>query len=164
MYRIVGADGRQYGPVSAEQIQRWIAEGRANAQTQTLTEGGAEWKPLGAFPEFANFFAIQAPPAINPVTGSYLRMTNSFAVWGMIFGILAIVCCCPKILFGALGLIFSLVGLSQINERPDLYEGRGYAIAGIVLSALGLVIALSFVLFALAGHPVVNFGSHYRHF
>jgi hypothetical protein len=164
MYRIIGADGRQYGPISADQIRRWIAEGRANAQTQTLAEGAAEWKPLGAFPEFANSFTTQAPPSINPVTGSHLRATNSFALWGMIFGILALVCCCPKILFGALGLIFSLVGLSQINERPDLYEGRGYAIAGIVLSAIGLALALSFILFALAGHPEFNFGRHYHHF
>lgn len=164
MYRIIGADGRQYGPISADQIRRWITEGRANAQTQTLVEGAAEWKPLGNFPEFAGYFTTQAPPPINPVTGSHLRVTNSFAIWGMVFGILAIVCCCPKILFGALGLIFSLVALSQINERPNLYEGRGYAIAGIVLSALGLLLALSFILFALAGHPEFNLGHHYHHF
>ena len=164
MYRIIGADGRQYGPVNADQIRRWMAEGRANAQTQVLAEGAAEWKPLERFPEFAGSSTTQSPPTINPVTGSHLRATNSFAVWGMIFGILSIVCCCPKILFGALGLIFSLIALSQINDRPDLYEGRGYAIAGIVLSALGLLLALSFVLFALAGHPEFNFGHHYRHF
>ncbi len=162
MYRIVGADGRQYGPVSADQIRHWIAEGRANAKTQILAEGATEWKLLSTFPEFADCFASQAPPTINPVTGSHLRATNSFAVWGMIFGILAVVCCCPKILFGALGLIFSLIGLSQINGRPDLYEGRGYAIAGIVLSAIGL--ALSFVLFGLVGHPELFFAHHNRHF
>ncbi|HTR42701.1 MAG TPA: DUF4190 domain-containing protein [Pseudomonadales bacterium] len=164
MYRIIGADGRQYGPISADQIRRWITEGRANAQTRTLAEGAAEWKPLGSFPEFAAYFTPQAPPPINPVTGSHLRTTNSFAIWGMVFGILAIVCCCPKILFGALGLIFSLVALSQINERPDFYEGRGYAIAGIVLSALGLLFALSSILFALAWHPEFNPGYHYHHF
>ena len=167
MYRIVGADGRQYGPISADQIRRWIAEGRANAQTQTLAEGATEWKPLGTIPEFANFFATQAPPPINPVTGSHLRATNSFAVWGMVFGILAVVsccCCCPGILFSALGLIFSLVGLSQINGRPDLYEGRGYAIAGIVLSALGLAIALFSGLFGLASNPQYHFPYHYHHF
>jgi hypothetical protein len=164
MYRIIGADGRQYGPVSADQIRHWIAEGRANAQTQVFAEGTSEWKPLGVFPEFANSFGAQAPPTINPVTGSHLRTTNSFAVWGLIFGILALVCCCPKLVFGALGLIFSLVGLSQINERPDIYEGRGYAIAGIVLSALGLALALCFGLLALTGHPQFNFSHHYRHF
>jgi hypothetical protein len=147
MYKILGIDGRQYGPVGADQIRRWIAEGRANAQTQALAEGAAEWKALGALPEFAPHFAPPTPPFINPVSGSHLRTTNGFAVWGMILGILAVFCCCGKILFGGLGLVFALIGLSQINEHPDRYEGRGFAIAGIVLSALGLLIGVLFLLF-----------------
>jgi hypothetical protein len=145
MYRIVGADGRQYGPVSTDQLRHWILEGRANAQTQTFVEGGTEWRPLGLLPEFAASFGAQSPPPVSPVYGSYQRTTNSYALWGAIFGILSICCCCcccANIPFGALGLIFSLVGLSQISDRPDVYEGRGFAIAGIVLSALGLVIGL----------------------
>jgi len=147
MYKIIGADGRQYGPINADQIRRWIAEGRANAQTQVLAEGGTEWKALGSFPEFAVHFAPQVPPPINPVTGSHLRKTSQFAIWGMILGILALVCCCPKMLLGGLGLIFSLIGLTQINQHPDVYEGRGFAIAGIVLSALALLIAVLLILF-----------------
>jgi hypothetical protein len=162
MYRIIGADGRQYGPVNAEQLRRWIAEGRANAQTQILAEGATDWKPLGAFPEFAGHFAAQPPPPINPVTGSHLRATNALATWGMIFGILALVCCCPKILFGALGLVFSLIGLSQINERPDVYEGRGFAIAGIVLSVLGILFAL-FGWIILTAHPEF-YNMHYHRY
>src|SRR5580700_6785590 len=106
MYRILGADGRQYGPVSADQIRRWIAEGRANAQTQVLAEGAMQWKALGTLPEFAAAFGPQIPPAITPVSGSHLRATNSFATWGMIFGILALICCCFKVLLAILGLIF----------------------------------------------------------
>src|SRR6266850_1917170 len=52
MYRIIGADGNQYGPISAEQLRQWISEGRANAQTKVLAEGTTEWKPLSEFPEF----------------------------------------------------------------------------------------------------------------
>jgi hypothetical protein len=54
MYRIIGGDQKEYGPVTADELRRWIAEGRANAQTQVLGEGAAEWKPLSAFPEFAD--------------------------------------------------------------------------------------------------------------
>jgi hypothetical protein len=35
-----------YGPATAEQLRQWIVEGRANAQTQTLASGVAEWKEL----------------------------------------------------------------------------------------------------------------------
>src|SRR5258706_15873907 len=54
MYRIVGADGREYGPISADQLRQWVAEGRANAQTRVLAEGTTEWKTVGELPEFAS--------------------------------------------------------------------------------------------------------------
>lgn len=160
MYRIIGADGRPYGPVNAEQVRRWIAEGRANAHTQTLVEGAAEWKPLSAVPEFAGHFGAPVPPPISAVSASHARRTNGFALWGMIFGILSCFCCCLNIPMGTLGLVFSLIGLTQINERPDLHEGHGLAIAGIVLSAVGLLIG---VLFLLSG--LINGNIHtYHHF
>ena len=54
MYKITGGDGREYGPISIEQLRQWIAEGRANAQTQVLPEGATTWQPLGSLPEFAD--------------------------------------------------------------------------------------------------------------
>jgi hypothetical protein len=152
MYRIIGADGKPYGPITVEQLKQWIKEGRANAQTQTFVEGATEWKPLGALPEFTNHFTPPVPPTISPPIPGRVRKTNSYAMAGMIFGILAFLCCC-KFLFGALGIIFSLIGLSQISRHPELYEGRGLAIAGLVLSILSLLLALVFIMIALAtGH------------
>jgi hypothetical protein len=167
MYRIVGADGKLYGPATVEQLKQWISEGRANAQTQTLAEGATEWKPLGALPEFAGLFAPPVPPVIGPprpgppAAGQRPR-TNPFAMAGMIFGILAFACC-PKVLFGVLGLIFSLIGLSQINRHPESYEGRGLAIAGLVLSIAGLLLFVGLLILALAtGHFYCHWGI--RHF
>src|SRR6266481_279088 len=53
MYTIRGADGREHGPVTADQVRQWIVEGRANAQTKVRAEGSADWKLLNEFPEFA---------------------------------------------------------------------------------------------------------------
>ena len=65
MYKIIGGDGRQYGPITIEQLRQWIAEGRANAQTLAQVDGGLDWKPLGTFPEFAGGFPPPtAPPAL----------------------------------------------------------------------------------------------------
>ena len=58
MYKILGSDGKEYGPVTADQLRQWVVEGRANAQTQTFVEGATEWKPLGTLPEFAGHFAL----------------------------------------------------------------------------------------------------------
>lgn len=163
MYKIIGADGRPYGPIDTDQLWRWIAEGRANAQTQTLAPGATEWKPLGTLPEFAAHFGAQMPPSIAPVSGSHYRRTNAFALWGMILGILATVCClccCLNVPLGALGLVFSIIGLLQINERPDLYEGRGLAVVGIVLSGVGLLCGLGlFLSSAISG----NHNTYYYH-
>lgn len=65
MYRIIGADGREYGPVSADVIREWIAARRADGCTQMRAEAGLEWKTLAEFPEFADALndAPRAPAA-----------------------------------------------------------------------------------------------------
>ncbi len=67
MYKIIGADGQTYGPVSAEQLRNWIAENRVNAQTLVQPENAGDWKPLGAFPEFAEACAAKVPPPLKPL-------------------------------------------------------------------------------------------------
>ena|SRR5436309_1919724 len=66
MYKIIGADGCHYGPASADQINQWIAEGRATAYTLGQAEGSTEWKPLAQFPEFAGSAGRPVPPPIGP--------------------------------------------------------------------------------------------------
>ena len=157
MYKIIGADGREYGPVGAGQLRQWIAEGRANGQTQALAPGATEWKPLGALPEFAGQFAAPVPPLRGPLPGASpaggAPRSNSFATAGLIFGILSVTCCwccCP---FGILGLVCSLIGLSQINRQPERYTGRSLAITGLILSAASLVLGFGLGLLHLVLHP-----------
>ncbi len=156
MYKIIGADGRQYGPVAAAQIRQWIGEGRVESRTPVFTDGAADWTFAGLLPEFAGLFAAGAPPGI---AAGRLTATNSFATTGMICGILAWVmfCCCGGVPFNLLGLVFSLIGLSQINSHPERYEGRGQAIAGLVLSLASLLLILFFLMWSLAtGNFQVN--------
>jgi hypothetical protein len=81
-----------------------------------------------------------------------LPKTNFFATAGLIFGILSLTCCCGCP-FNILGLVFSLIGLSQINRHPELYEGRGLAIGGLILSAASLVLGFGLILLNLALNP-----------
>ena len=170
MYKIIGADGREYGPATAGQLRQWLAEGRANAQTPTLVPGAREWKPLGALPEFAGHFAPPTPPVIGPLkpgtsTAGQLPKTNAFATAGLIFAMLAWMsfCCCCGFPFSLFGVVFSLIGLLQINRHPEHYEGRGLAIAGLVLSAASLVLGIGLTLFNLALHPE-NLEWHFKSF
>lgn len=164
MYKIIGSDGCEYGPVSAEQLRQWIVEGRANAQTLTQAVGSTEWKPLGSFPEIGATVA----PAIPQLRPAPPPTTNSMAVAGLVFGLLGVtggwLCCGP--LFSIFGIAFSSVGLSRINRNPTQETGKGIAVAGLVLSILGLIATLALgVLFRtmMWGHPPF-YGHRHWHF
>jgi hypothetical protein len=134
MYKVIGVDQKQYGPVSADQVRQWIAEGRVNAQTRAQTEGAADWKPLREFPEFAGSFPAPppaAPPPFPRTSASQSGSENDMAIAGFILSLVGFFCC--GFLFSTLGLVFSCVALSQMSNDPQ-HRSRGLAIAGIVLA------------------------------
>ncbi len=69
MYSIIGGDSKTYGPVTADEVHRWIREGRADERTKVKEEGSTEWRELGTisafFPALAN-----VPPKISGRSGS----------------------------------------------------------------------------------------------
>jgi hypothetical protein len=69
MYKVIGGDQKEYGSVTADQMRRWIAEGRVNGQTQVLAEGATQWQNLSEIPEFADALAARAAAAPPPVLG-----------------------------------------------------------------------------------------------
>ncbi len=66
MFKIIGGDGQEYGPVTAEQLRGWIVENRANGETKVRPEGGGDWIPLSALPEFADALAAGIPAEAPP--------------------------------------------------------------------------------------------------
>ena len=62
MFKILGADGKEYGPVTAEVLRQWIADLRAAAQTRVQAVGSTEWKALSEFPEFVGALRATPPP------------------------------------------------------------------------------------------------------
>jgi Domain of unknown function (DUF4190)/GYF domain 2 len=161
MYKIIGQDGKEYGPVTAEQLRQWIRENRVERQTPVFTAGARDWTFVGLLPEFAAHFTGGTPPTIAPQSGTstagQMPRTNSFATAGLVFGILSVtlICCCGGFPCNILGLIFSIIALVQISEHPELYEGRGLAIGGLILSAASFL----FLLVAMASghsHIMIN--------
>jgi len=163
MYRIIGTDQKEYGPAGANQLRQWIAEGRINAQTLTRAEGSAGWKALAAFPEFAGVFAppplAAEPPRFAPM-GAYPPKNSSMAVAGFVCSLLGLMCCGPFV--SILGLVFSIIGLVEINRNPAQLNGKSMAIAGIVLSAVGCLMFLAG--FAIAFWPGLPKGIRFHHF
>ncbi len=59
MYKILGSDGNEYGPLSADKIKQWISEERVEKKTPVLPDGAADWVFLNSLPEFAEAFAAR---------------------------------------------------------------------------------------------------------
>jgi hypothetical protein len=156
MYKIIGADGKEYGPISVEQLRQWVAEGRANAQTRVLPEGQTEWKTVAEVPELAVLVTAAPSPAMPttplPMPGSQPQKANPLAITGLVLGILALpgACCCYGIPFNIPGIVVSIIALSQIKKEPDRYTGRGMALAGLILSIVGIVLAIALLVFGVA--------------
>jgi hypothetical protein len=137
-YKIIGNDGNTYGPISAEQIRVWIAQGRVESRTPVFVEGASDWTFVGLLPEFAGYFG--APPLIGSLKAGVVlpKKTNAFAIWSLVCGVLSCCCCCccvPSLL----GVVFGIIALVQIANHPETEEGRSLAIVGLSLSALNLV-------------------------
>ena len=168
MYFLIGGDGKEYGPKAAVEVREWIAEGRLNAQSQIRPQGETDWVQLGSLLEFVADLnpqtaapnpaplpppqhptAYPPPPVAYPVAPQ--PATNPIAITGMICGILALpmLCCCYGFPFNILGIIFSIIGLTQIKANPQ-QEGKGMAIAGLICSILSFVILAALVALGIA--------------
>ena len=74
-------------------------------------------------------------PPLPPIDSGYAQQgrmpkNNGLAIAGFVS---SLICCAP------VGLGLSIAGLMQINKDPQYQLGKGFAIAGIVLGAVGIV-------------------------
>ena len=153
MYYIQGADQKEYGPVSADQLRQWISENRLNRFSPARADGESLWKTLGDFPEFAEVLVVAAPPASEappsePTTvsaanaspyGSGFRPSTpgiSESVIDEKIKVPAI----GIITTGALGALLSLTGvittLSGSNKNTEIPPGFPPEAAGLLKSYL----------------------------
>jgi prepilin-type processing-associated H-X9-DG protein len=146
MYKVRGIDQKEYGPVSAEVVQRWIKEGRANGQTLLQAEGSNEWKPAAQFPEFSAALAAgrsaTAPPipeGLPPIPRTAGSRLSGLAIASLVLGVLALPTCG---ITGFIGLPMGLVALRRIRQSKGQLTGRGLALAGIGVSAVFLMAGL----------------------
>lgn len=116
MYKIIGADGQQYGPVNLDQMRRWMAENRVRAETLVQAEGSSDWKPLSTFPELVTEFgaapSATTPPIVPPPMVSNPRASN-------------------KIPAGICGILLGAFGIHKFV--------LGYTGAGVIMLLLSLL-------------------------
>jgi hypothetical protein len=144
MYKVIGADGREYGPVDAEVLRQWIADGRANGQTRVQAQDATEWRTLAELPEFSAAFGQTRVPALPPplpaarsVAPQPEGKTSGMAIASLVLGLLGF---CG--ITALVGLILGIVALIRIRHSAGRLKGGGLAIAGMAVSGGMLLFAL----------------------
>ena len=159
MYKILGADQKEYGPISLDQLKQWISEGRANAQTQVQVEGTTDWKPLSAYPELAGALAATPSPpppatAVGPQAAgvSAGREAALQAVKGPAIGLM--VTAILGLIAAAFGLVVNILALSgatlwrqqmgdpQMQKIFSLFGGGMGIIQNIIGGIVGIVVLM----------------------
>ncbi len=165
MFKIIGADGKEYGPVTVDQIKEWISAGRANQGTMAQQAGDMGWKPLGQYAEFADLLGAK-PPVVTPgpadiapspdvasgadsaARARAVQMVNGPAIGLIVAMVLGIA-------LSVFGIVFHLQGRSWGRPPPMMnpeaermynlfhqFGGTLGAVAGIISIAIGLFVLL----------------------
>ena len=165
MYKIIGADQKEYGPITAEQMVEWISQGRANMTTLAKSEADAAWRPLSQFPEFAAALAAKNPPLTAPGAAFYSPergLENArTAVAGPAIGlivtaILGFINAGLSIVVMATGTAFNMSGFggNPETERISQLLGGGF---GIVTNAIGIILGVVILIGAVKMRKLESF-------
>ena len=149
MYKILGGDGKEYGPISADVLRQWISEGRANAQTQVQAEGSTDWVALGQIPQFSPAFSPPpvggAPSTIYP--GAPASSQASTLVVGPAIGLIitAAVGALAQLASAAINILGAGAGMMGANQgqqdMPAWMHGLSGGI-GVVFNVIGLIVSV----------------------
>lgn len=148
MFTIIGGDGREYGPVSVDQVRVWLNSGRANLDSQAKAVGTTEWRRLGDFAEFGNpddLPPVMAPPesggapAIVVGSAELASLGQRFGA-AAIDGVLKTLCWLPTSL-----AVWRVLGdRIRSGEQPSPAELLG-AMEGVVSQSIPFLAALAIV-------------------
>lgn len=141
MYKIIGADGKEYGPITADLLRKWIADGRANAQTRVQLEGTTEWKTLGEFPELAAMLPALNMPTISAGAGasaSAAEQVKGPAIGLIVTAALGFVATIAGTLWNLFG---AAAGLNQPGMTPEMQRvlAAFSGTLGIISGVLGIL-------------------------
>ena len=159
-YKVRGADGKEYGPVTLEQLTGWIREGRVLAHQEIQREDMQHWAAAGDFAELKETFGVANPPAlpaggVAPVAAAVsgkarpaaLGTVRSAATWFYLVAGLSLINSIVAFTGGNWRFLFGL-GVTQVFDGI----GMGFASSGkIIALVLDLMAAGVLVLFGVFG-------------
>jgi hypothetical protein len=138
-YTIIGGDQKEYSLVTADDLRKWITDGRLNAQSLAKEESDTEFRPLSAFPEFADVLAAGSapPPLTAPVAGggrdAALQLVKGPVIGLKVTAILGLV-------MVVVGLVVNVMTLNGFHIGPQqMYDPQMQKLIGTLGGSLGIV-------------------------
>lgn len=157
-YKVRGADGKDYGPVSLERLQTWRREGRVGDHAEVMRSDMDYWAPAGQYSELqVNQAPVASPSPSYDVTGTQasakasphpdaqLKSSASWFYWIAGFSVINTI-----IVFTGSNWQFYL-GLGVTQFFGLLGRELGNVGDGVAL-ALNLIVAAMFVVFGVFAH------------
>ena len=116
MYKIIGVDRMEYGPVDSDQINHWIREGRVNEQTLVQEAGSNRWTAITEIPKFAATLNTQPKPpvATPPSSISGLLAAPVHVPSYLLPAILSTLLCCTPV--GIPAIYYAVRVNSKLNK------------------------------------------------
>jgi uncharacterized RDD family membrane protein YckC len=84
-YKIIGGDGREYGPATLEELKSWVTDGRVGATTLVWRGDGERWAPALFYQELQPQIGSAFAPAAQETAGFWPRFAAYFLDFAIIW-------------------------------------------------------------------------------
>lgn len=144
-FKIIGTDGKEYGPVDLATLLHWARQRRVAAQTRVWDSRTGNWQHAALIPELVNVFETQrlaAPLAPAAQEGSPRDVKSMATIPAVFMLVVASIC----LAWAAFGLVFGIlvncfqVGVSLASEAPEAAFSFLFGMLGILLNAVSILI------------------------
>jgi hypothetical protein len=150
-YKIIGADGKEYGPVALSEIQKWAGEGRITGATQVSRSDQQGWSTAASLPELGvrdstGPTPVAAPAAADAVLEKQLKGGGSWFYWiaglSLVNSVMALSGKATRFILG--------LAVTQIFD--ELAQRTALLAAAVVLDLLTAAVFVFFGVFANKRH------------
>lgn len=144
-YTVIGGDGEEYGPVSKDDLERWIRTDKANHLTLVRTDPESAWRTISEVPELANLLekkpkkpAKLTAIAVMTLVGGIIATLIGFAEALGVIGSLCIACfLIPGSFISFFGGIFAIIqGALLLGQNPGRHLQRTRITASIQIACI----------------------------
>lgn len=163
-FKIVGGDGREYGPIDLAALQQWTREGRLRADTRVWDSRNGAWQTAAQVPELAAVIGAAAPPpaavsveVLPPLPPAGQPAPSDAVATPSIF---MMVVGCVSLALALVSAALNMLGTRIAGLQPDAPEELINALSGTLGLVLNSVSILTNVVIIIGAMKMKSFSSH----